>query len=56
MDINISNEYLLVVQQSLYVREWTWPHTKLLARQNYNANVRHAFKRDFQSCKGSPVF
>ena len=56
MDIEITNEYILISQQWLYVREWTWPHSKLLVRQNFNPNVRHAFKRDFQSCKGSPVF
>jgi len=56
MDITISNEYIICSQQSLYVREWTWPHAKVLATQNYNANVRHAFKRDFQSCKWNPVF
>ena len=56
MDIEITNEYILISQQWLYVRERTWPHTKLLARQNFNTNVRHAFKRDFQSCKWTPLF
>ena len=56
MDIDISNEYILISQQWKYVREWTWPHTKLLARQNFNSKVRHSFKRDFQNCKWEVLF
>ena len=56
-DIDISNEYILISQESEYVTEWTWQHSKLIwAQQNFNPNVNHSFKRDFQNCKWSPQF
>lgn len=55
-DIYFSREYILVWQDNTRMVELAWEHAKTITTQNFNANVFHSFKRDFQSCKGNPVY